>query len=31
MSYTHTLCDVDRASYTATITLNKPERMNAID
>lgn len=31
MSYTHTLFHVDLASHTATITLNKPERMNAID
>ncbi|MDP9238714.1 MAG: enoyl-CoA hydratase/isomerase family protein [Chloroflexota bacterium] len=31
MSYIHTLFDVDRESHIATITLNKPERMNAID
>ncbi len=29
--YTHTLFDVDLESHVATITLNKPERMNAID
>src|SRR5438477_540243 len=31
MSYAHTLFDIDRQSHVATITLNKPERMNAID
>jgi 2-(1,2-epoxy-1,2-dihydrophenyl)acetyl-CoA isomerase len=31
MPYIHTLFDIDLASHTATITLNKPERMNAID
>jgi len=31
MSYNHTLFDIDRQSHVATITLNKPERMNAID
>lgn len=31
MPYTHTLFDIDREAHIATITLNKPERMNAID
>jgi 2-(1,2-epoxy-1,2-dihydrophenyl)acetyl-CoA isomerase len=31
MPYTHTLFDIDAASHVATITLNKPERLNAID
>jgi len=31
MPYTHTLFDFDRESHVATVTLNKPERMNAID
>jgi 2-(1,2-epoxy-1,2-dihydrophenyl)acetyl-CoA isomerase len=31
MPYAHTLFDIDRAAHVATITLNKPERMNAID
>lgn len=31
MGYTHTLFDIDPASHVATITLNKPERLNAID
>ena len=31
MPYAHTLFDIDRESHIATITLNKPERMNAID
>jgi len=31
MPYTHTLFEVDREAHVATITLNKPERLNAID
>ena len=31
MPYAHTLLDVDAASHVATVTLNKPEKMNAID
>jgi 2-(1,2-epoxy-1,2-dihydrophenyl)acetyl-CoA isomerase len=31
MPYTHTLFDIDREAHVATVTLNKPERMNAID
>src|SRR5439155_1320681 len=31
MAYNHTLFDIDPPSHVATITLNKPERMNAID
>jgi len=31
MSYKHINYDVDRKSHIATITLNKPERLNAID
>lgn len=31
MSYTHTLYEVDREAHTALVTLNKPERLNAID
>ena len=31
MAYTHTLYEVDREAHTALVTLNKPERLNAID
>jgi 2-(1,2-epoxy-1,2-dihydrophenyl)acetyl-CoA isomerase len=31
MSYEHIVYDVDRAAHIATVTLNKPERLNAID
>ena len=31
MAYAHTLFDVDREAHVATVTLNKPERLNAID
>jgi len=31
MGYTHLLYDVDREAHIATVTLNKPERLNAID
>ena len=31
MSYRHLLFDIDRDRHVATITLNKPERLNAID
>jgi len=31
MAYSHTLFEIDREAHIATITLNKPERMNAID
>ena len=31
MAYDHTLFAVDAASHIATVTLNKPERLNAID
>jgi len=31
MAYTHTLYEVDREAHVATVTLNKPERLNAID
>ncbi len=31
MPYTHTLFEVDREAHVATVTLNKPERLNAID
>jgi 2-(1,2-epoxy-1,2-dihydrophenyl)acetyl-CoA isomerase len=31
MTYRHLLLDIDRRRHVATITLNKPERLNAID
>ena len=31
MPYAHTLVDFDAESHVATVTLNKPEKMNAID
>lgn len=31
MPYAHTLFDFDRDAHVATVTLNKPERLNAID
>ena len=31
MAYSHLLLDVDKSRHVATITLNKPERLNAID
>jgi 2-(1,2-epoxy-1,2-dihydrophenyl)acetyl-CoA isomerase len=31
MAYQHLIADFDRARHIATITLNKPERLNAID
>ncbi|HTO57842.1 MAG TPA: enoyl-CoA hydratase-related protein [Pseudomonadales bacterium] len=31
MSYRHLLLDLDRTRHVATLTLNKPERLNAID
>ena len=31
MSYQHLIYEVDKQSHIATITLNKPERLNAID
>ena len=31
MSYEHLIYDVDREAHLATVTLNKPERLNAID
>jgi 2-(1,2-epoxy-1,2-dihydrophenyl)acetyl-CoA isomerase len=31
MPYAHTLFEVDREAHVATVTLNKPERLNAID
>ena len=31
MSYKHIIYDIDRDSHIATVTLNKPERLNAID
>lgn len=31
MNYRHLILDVDRARHVATLTLNKPERLNAID
>ena len=31
MNYRHLILDVDRARHVATVTLNKPERLNAID
>ncbi|NJN51112.1 MAG: enoyl-CoA hydratase/isomerase family protein [Gammaproteobacteria bacterium] len=31
MSYRHLILDIDRSRHVATITLNKPERLNAID
>ena len=31
MSYRHLILDLDRSRHIATITLNKPERLNAID
>jgi len=31
MNYRHLLLDLDRSRHVATITLNKPERLNAID
>src|SRR4029077_3222694 len=31
MNYRHLVLDLDRARHVATVTLNKPERLNAID
>ena len=31
MAYQHLIADFDRARHIATIALNKPERLNAID
>jgi len=31
MTYRHLVLDLDRSRHIATVTLNKPERLNAID
>ena len=31
MAYQHVVYEVDRAAHVALVTLNKPERLNAID
>jgi len=31
MSYRHLILDIDKSRHVATVTLNKPERLNAID
>ncbi len=31
MGYEHLICEKDRSAHIATVTLNRPEKLNAID